>query len=105
MKILNMLKGISGEFEVNRVVGATGASIYIVGAHAFVAWNMLEGRAFDLTAYCLAFPSGLGVAIGSIAGAVAVKDRSVATAKATQAQTDAASALAKTDDATTGKDA
>lgn len=81
MKILNMLRGITGEFEVNRVVGAFGATAYVICANAFVAWDMLyRGHPFDVTAYCLAFPAGLGVAVGSIAGAVALKDRSVATA-------------------------
>jgi hypothetical protein len=80
-----MLRGISGEFEVNRVVGAVGALSYVVGAHTFIAWDMLyNGRPFDVTAYCLAFPAGLGVAVGAIAGAVAIKDRNVATARIVQ---------------------
>lgn len=83
----NALKGVGGEFEINRVLGAAGCAAYIVGANAFVAWNLLEGRPFDLTAYCIAFPSGLGVAVGSLAGAVALKDRSVAAARATEAKT------------------
>ena len=83
----NALKGISNEYEINRILGALGVIAYIIGAHVFVAWNLAEGRPFDLTAYCIAFPSGLGVAVGSIAGAVALKDRSVAAAKATEART------------------
>lgn len=85
----NALKGIGGEFEINRVLGAFGCVAYIIGANAFVAWNLAMGREFDLTAYCIAFPSGLGVAVGSLAGAVALKDRSVAAAKATEAKTKA----------------
>jgi hypothetical protein len=79
--ITNALKGISGEFEVNRVVGAFGAAAYIVCGNAFVVWNMIDGRPFNLTEYCLAFPGGLAVAVGAIAGAVAVKDRNVAVAQ------------------------
>ena len=45
---------------------------------------MWKGRAFDVTAYCLAFPTGLGVAVGAIAGAVAWKDQKVANAKVTE---------------------
>lgn len=87
MSLAQALKGISGEFEINRVVGAFGATAYVVGAHVFVAWDvMVRGRAFDLTAYCLAFPGGLAVAVGAIAGAVAIKDRNVATARKTDAQ-------------------
>lgn len=90
LNILDALKGVGNQFEINRVVGAVGSLAYIVGANAFVAWGMYRGAAFDVTAYCLAFPSGLGVAVGAIAGAVAIKDRGVAAAKATQAATDAA---------------
>jgi hypothetical protein len=87
VKILSIFKGLGGEYEINRVVGAVGAATYVVGAHVFEAWNMWRGVPFDVTAYCLAFPGGLGVAVGSIAGAVALKDRSVATARATDAST------------------
>lgn len=80
----NALKGIGGEFELNRVVGACGGVAYIVGAHCFVAWHMVRGGAFDLIAYCAAFPAGLGVVVGAIAGAVAIKDRNVAAAKRTE---------------------
>lgn len=79
MKLLNILRGIGGEFELNRVIGAVGALAYVVCANAFEAWNMWRGVPFDLTAYCLSFPAGLGVAVAAIAGAVALKDRSVAT--------------------------
>lgn len=85
----NALRGIGGEFEITRVVGFFGGVVYILGANGFVAWNMLEGRAFDLTAYCVAFPAGLGAVIVAIAGAASVKDRNVAVAKATEAKTKA----------------
>lgn len=77
----NALRGIGGEYEINRLVGAFGGVSYIVGAHAFIAWHMARGGEFDLIAYCAAFPGGLGVAVASIAGAVAIKDRNVASAK------------------------
>lgn len=99
----NMLRGISGEFEITRVVGAAGASAYILCANGFVAWNVLHGgQVFDVTAYCLAFPTGLGVAVGSIAGAAAVKDRNVAKARLTGAQADAADAANITTPTPTG---
>ena len=85
MNILNALRGIGGEFEINRLVGALGAVSYIVGANSFMAYNVIWlGKEFDITAYCLAFPTGLGVAVGSIAGAVAWKDQKVANAKVTE---------------------
>jgi hypothetical protein len=64
----HVFKGLGGEFEINRVVGAFGAAAYIVGAHAFLGWDVIHlGHPFDVTAYCLAFPAGLGVAVGAIA--------------------------------------
>lgn len=89
MKILAALKGIGGEFEINRLVGAFGAVAYIIGAHVFVAWNMKRGLPFDLPAYCISFPAGLAVVVGSIAGAVALKDRNVAIARQTTAASQA----------------
>jgi len=80
----NALRGIGGTYELNRLVGAFGGVAYIVGAHVFLIWNMHAGREFDLVAYCAAFPAGLGVVVGSIAGAVALKDRQVAKAKVTE---------------------
>lgn len=77
----SIFKGSGGDFEVNRFVGGVGVLVYIVAVPAFVAWNMAQGREFDVVAFCAAYPAGLGVAIGAIAGAVALKDRNVAKAK------------------------
>jgi len=87
----NALRGIGGDFELNRLVGAFGGVAYVVGTHGFVVWNLYAGREFDLVAYCAAFPAGLGVVVGSIAGAVSLKDRQVARAKVIE-QTGAAPA-------------
>ena len=82
MKWTSIFKGTGGEYEANRFVGTIGAISYIACANGFVGYEVLiKGREFDLTAYCLSFPTGLGVAIGAIAGAVAIKDRNVAKAK------------------------
>lgn len=80
----NALRGIGGEFEINRVVGAFGGVAYVIGAHGFIAWHIARGGQFDLISYCAAFPGGLGVVVGAIAGAVAIKDRNVASAKVTE---------------------
>lgn len=81
-QLRNILRGISGEFEINRVVGAFGAIVYVLGAHVFLGYEIWGlGKAFDLEIYCLTFPTGLGIAVGAIAGAVALKDRQVANAK------------------------
>lgn len=101
----NMLRGITGEFEVTRVVGAVGAATYIVCANGFVAYNVFHsGQIFDVAAYCLAFPTGLGVAVGSIAGAASVKDRNVATARVTSATADALNFPKPAGDSSPGKE-
>ena len=46
--IANALRGMGGEFEINRVVGAIGGVAYILFANAFVALNMVKGREFTL---------------------------------------------------------
>jgi len=83
MSLSNMLKGIGGEYEINRVVGAVGAISYITTANAMVLYERLWcGVKFDLATYCMVFPAGLGVCVGAVAGAVALKDRNVAKAAA-----------------------
>src|SRR5690349_7963361 len=74
------LKGLNGGYEVNRIIGAFGGFTYVVGAHVFIAWELILGRGFDLTTYCLTFPTGLAAVVGGTAAAVAVKDRNVAAA-------------------------
>jgi hypothetical protein len=88
MTILDALKGPRGEFEINRIVGAAGVMTYVIAAPVFVAWDMARGHAFDVALFCASYPAGLGVAIGAVAGAVAIKDRNVATARVTNAQAD-----------------
>lgn len=76
------LKGIGGQYELNRLVGAFGGVAYVIGAVGLTAYDVMErGREFDIVAFCAAFPGGLAVVVGAIAGAVAWKDRGVATAK------------------------
>lgn len=84
--VRNILKGVTGEYEINRVLGAIGTLAYIIFANVFVGWDViLKGKTFDITAYCLAFPGGLAVAVGTIAGAVAVKDTYVTKARVKEA--------------------
>lgn len=79
MSILNALKGIGGEFEVQRVLGAIGTLTYSIVAPTFVAVGVIKDVSF--TEFCLAYPGGLGACIGATAGAIAWKDKSVASAK------------------------
>jgi hypothetical protein len=76
------LRGIGGQFEITRVLGGFGALAYCVSANSFIAWEVvINGREFDVTAYCLAFPGGLAVIIGAAAGSASWKDKGVASAK------------------------
>lgn len=79
MTILNALKGIGGEYEVQRVLGAIGTVTYVFAVPIFVATGTIKG--VSVTEFCLAYPGGLAACIGATAGAIALKDRSVATAK------------------------
>ena len=77
--LFNALKGIGGEYEIQRILGAFGTMIYSVTVPAFVATGVIDG--VSVTEFCLAFPGGLAGCIGATAGAIALKDRNVATAK------------------------
>lgn len=79
MSILNALKGIGGEYEVQRVLGAFGTLTYSIAAPVFVAVGVIKD--VSLTEFCLAYPPGLAACIGATAGAIALKDRNVASAK------------------------
>jgi hypothetical protein len=82
MNLLDALKGIGGTFEVQRILGALGTTTYIVAVPAFVASGAFGE--VSLTEFCLAYPGGLAACIGATAGAIAWKDRSVASAKVTE---------------------
>ena len=82
--LLDAIRGIGGQPESIRTLGLFGGVTYVIGAHGFVAWEIHLQRGFDLTAYCLAFPTGLGAILAAIAGAVAWKDKGTASAKVTE---------------------
>jgi len=81
VSILNALKGIGGDYEVQRVIGAFGSIVFIVSVPTLVAFGKLTS---SLEAFCLTYPAGIAACIGATAGAIAVKDRNVATAKVIQ---------------------
>lgn len=83
--LTDALRGIGGNFELNRLVGFFGGVVYVVCANVFVGYEVFYlGKSFDITAYCLAFPGGLAVIAGGTAGAIAWKDKAVASAKITE---------------------
>jgi hypothetical protein len=79
--ITNALRGIGGEFEVQRVLGAIGTLTYSATVPIFVGLGVIKDT--SVTEFCLAYPSGLAACIGATAGAIALKDRQVAIAKVT----------------------
>ena len=81
MTILDALKGISGQYEIQRIIGAFGSVVFIVMAPALV-WAGKIQASFD--SFCLAYPFGIASCIGATAGAIALKDRQVAKAKAVE---------------------
>lgn len=76
------LKGISGDYELNRLVGFFGGIAYTICANFFVGYEVIWlGKGFDVTAYCLSFSGGIAAIVTGTAGAVAWKDKGVASAK------------------------
>lgn len=95
MKIVDILKGIGGDYEIGRVSLAIGGMFSVTSPIAFevyeIGWN---GGHFDVTAWCLAYPGGLVALVAGGVFAIASKDKSVAVAKQTQAATDVTVAAA-----------
>lgn len=77
--ILNALKGIGGSYEVQRILGAIGTITYVITVPVFVAIGVVQDT--SVTEFCIAYPGGLAACIGATAGAIALKDRNVASAK------------------------
>lgn len=81
MQLQNALKGITGEFEIGRLLGAFGVGTYIISAPLFQAYEIWRNGHFDVIAFCAAYPGGLAAALGATAGSIALKDRNVAVAR------------------------
>lgn len=76
------LKGIGGNYELNRLVGFFGGIAYTICANVFVGYEVLwQGKPFDITSYCLTFPTGLAAIAGGTAAAISLKDRNVASSR------------------------
>lgn len=79
--VSSALRGIGGEYEIQRILGALGTIVYIVTGPAFV-WAGKVSVTFET--FCIAYPGGLTLCVGATAGAIALKDRNVAKAKVTE---------------------
>lgn len=81
MQITSILRGIGGEFEITRVLGSAGVASYILVANGLMIYECWYlQKAFDIIAYCAAFPAGLSVAVAAVGITAGVKDRNVAAA-------------------------
>jgi hypothetical protein len=82
----NILRGITGEFEIGRVSLSLGLLFAVLSPIAFevyeIGWN---GGHFDVAAWCTAYPGGLVLLVGGGVLAIGNKEKAVATAKVTQA--------------------
>lgn len=96
MSFSNIFKNISGEFEIGRTLLASSGVSAIVSPWVFQFWDMWRGAHFDVTAWCAAYPTGLGVLAGVGVFTLGKKDKDVAQAKFTQATTDATVAAGAT---------
>lgn len=84
MTITNIFRGISGQFEIGRVSLGIGGMFAIISPIAFeiyeIGWN---GGHFNVTAWCFAYPGGLGALVASGVIAIGSKEKSVAAARQT----------------------
>jgi hypothetical protein len=87
MSLLNALRGIGGEFELGRLLLASSGIAAIttpIGFELADLWH--NGWHFDVTAWCVAYPGGLGALAGIGVFAIGNKDRNVSIARQTAAQ-------------------
>lgn len=88
MKLSTALKGISGEFELGRLLLAGSGVAGIATPIIFETLDMYHnGWHFDVTAWCVAYPGGLAALSALGVFAIGQKDKAVAAAKATNATT------------------
>lgn len=76
-----ILRGVNGALELNRVNLFLGAFGFVFGSLVFQAWAIWRGDTFSIEAWCLAFGTGFAALGLGGAGAVAIKDRNVASAQ------------------------
>lgn len=86
MSFPSLLKGITGEFEIGRVLLASSGCAAITTPIAFQLLDMAHnGWHFDVTAWCVAYPGGLAALAGIGVFAIGNKDRNVSIARQTAA--------------------
>ena len=86
MSVSNMLRGIGGEYEIGRVIGAVGGFNYVLWPPVFQGWSLYNGQAWDPAAFCAAYGGGLALAAAGIGAMISLKDRGVASSRQVVAQ-------------------
>lgn len=85
MSVANLLKGITGQPEIGRTALAVGGVFSVITPILFeiyeIGWN---GGHFDVTAWCLAYPGGLGLLVTGGIWGIGNKDKQVAAAQVTR---------------------
>lgn len=86
-RLLDILRGIGGEFEIGRVSLVISGFFAITTPIGFeiyeIGWN---GGHFDVTAWCIAYPGGLAALSGLGIFTVGAKEKQVAQARSIVAQ-------------------
>lgn len=80
------LRGISGDFELGRVLGAIGGVNYVFWPPVFQAIDTFKNGHWDPAAFCAGYGGGFALTATGIGGFIALKDRSTAAARQTVAQ-------------------
>lgn len=81
----NILRGISGEFELGRCLLALSGAAGITTPIGFQLADMFHNHwHFDVAAWCVSYPGGLAALNGIGVFAIGKKDQAVAAARATQ---------------------
>lgn len=89
----NILRGVSGDFEIGRVWLSIGGFFGVTSPIGFEIWEMgWKGGHFDVAAWCLAYPGGLAALVAGGVLAIGSKEKAVATAQVTKAVADSAQA-------------
>lgn len=76
-----IIRGINGTVELGRLSLFLAVVGYVGGTLVFQGYMTFNDGGFDVTAFCLAFGGGFAALIGGGAGAIAVKDRNVASSQ------------------------
>ena len=82
MSLLNIFRGISGEWELGRVLWGTGGGSYVVTPVVLQAIDLYHGAHFDAASFCGGYGGGLAAILAAGGVGISQKDKGVAKAQA-----------------------